>query len=267
MYGQRFYNETTRKYVAMFGTLFNDIVISRKDGSGAIIQSMKVPINYAPMQKILAKIEGDPNLNAPAMTLPRMSFEIVGMSYNPERKLTSLRRLTSVSTGDANSMNSQYVPAPFDISFQLNIMTKYNEDGVKILEQIIPYFKPDITPSVRLIDELDLYVDIPIILTGISMEDTYEAGFEQRRSLIWTLDFTVKAYYFGPTTTKKVIKFTEVNLYDNFDETTGIDAKVTIQPGMTADNEPTTDVSQSISYDLIDEDDNWGYIVTIEEFE
>ena len=267
MYGQRFYNETTRRYVAMFGTLFNDIVISRKDNSGNTIQTMKVPVNYAPMQKILARLEGDPNLDAPAITLPRMSFEITGMNYNPERKLTSLRKLTKVRSDDANAMDSQYVPAPFDISFQLNIMSKYNEDGVKILEQILPYFKPDITPSVRLIDELDLYVDVPIILNGISMEDTYEGDFQQRRSLIWTLDFTVKGYYFGPTSTKKVIKFVEVNMYDDFDEESGVDAKITIQPGMTANNEPTTDINESIPYDQIDEDDNWGYIVTIEEFE
>ena len=209
MYGNHFYNETTRRYVAVFGTMFNDIEISRKTGS-TTTQQMKVPINYAPMQKILARIDQNLQNNAPAITLPRMSFEMTGMTYAPDRKLTSVTKLvTGVSDGTKTSM---FAPAPYDIEFQLNIMTKYNEDGTKIIEQILPFFKPDCTVSVKLIDELGTYFDIPIVLNSVSQEDTYEGDFESRRALIWTLNFTMKGYFFGPVSTKKQITFVDVDL-------------------------------------------------------
>jgi len=216
MFGNRFYHQTTRRYVALFGTLFNDIQISRKDNSGQTIQTMKVPIHYAPMEKILARIEQDPGLNNPtAMTLPRMSFEITNMSFAPERKLTSLTKNNKVIQNDGNTKISQFVPAPYDLEFQLNVMTKHTEDGLKIIEQIMPFFKPEFTASVKLVDEMDMYFDVPVILSGITMSDEYEGDFTQRRVLNWTLNFTVKAYYFGPVSNKKVIKFVETNTYED----------------------------------------------------
>lgn len=211
MYGNHFYNETTRRYVAVFGTMFNDIVISRKTGS-TTVQQMKVPINYAPMQKILARLDQDTRLNAPAITLPRMSFEMTGMTYAPDRKLTSVTKLVRASAADG-TMTSMFAPAPYDVEFQLNVMTKYNEDGTKIIEQILPFFKPDCTVSVKLIDELETYFDIPIVLNSVSQEDTYEGDFESRRALIWTLGFTMKGYFFGPVSTKKQITFVDADLY------------------------------------------------------
>jgi len=222
MYGNHFYNETTRRYVAVFGTMFNDIEISRKTGN-TTTQQMKVPINYAPMQKILARLDQDLQLNAPAITLPRMSFEMTGMTYSPDRKLTSVTKLVKASGADG-TMTSMFAPAPYDIEFQLNVMTKYNEDGTKIIEQILPYFKPDCTVSVKLIDELGTYFDIPIVLNSVSQEDTYEGDFESRRALIWTLNFTMKGYFFGPVSTKKQITFVDADVY------------------------PTTDIQSNISY-------------------
>ena len=220
MYGNHFYNETTRRYVAVFGTMFNDIVISRKTGN-TTVQQMKVPINYAPMQKILARLDQDLQLNAPAITLPRMSFEMTGMTYNPDRKLTSVTKLVKASGADG-TMTSMFAPAPYDIEFQLNIMTKYNEDGTKIVEQILPYFKPDCTVSVKLIDDLGTYFDIPIVLNSVSQEDTYEGDFESRRALIWTLNFTMKGYFFGPVSTKKQITFVDADIYPTTDLQSGI---------------------------------------------
>lgn len=236
MFGNRFYHETTRRYVALFGTLFNDIQITRKDNSGQVVQSMKVPIHYAPMEKILARIEQDPGLNSPtAMTLPRMSFEIVNMNFAPERKLTSLTRNTKVSQED-NVKISQFVPAPYDIEFQLNVMTKHTEDGLKIIEQIMPFFKPDFTASVKLVDDMDLYVDVPVIMNNITMSDEYEGDFTTRRVLNWTLSFTIKGYYFGPATNKRVIKFAETQTYDDLPPATNPENQValqeyTVQPG------------------------------------
>ena len=239
MYGNHFYNETTRRYVAVFGTMFNDIVISRKTGN-TTVQQMKVPINYAPMQKILARLDQDLQLNAPAITLPRMSFEMTGMTYAPDRKLTSVTKLVKASAADG-SMTSMFAPAPYDIEFQLNIMTKYNEDGTKIIEQILPYFKPDCTVSVKLIDELGTYFDIPIVLNSVSQEDTYEGDFESRRALIWTLNFTMKGYFFGPVSTKKQISFVDADIYPTTTVQSGTNrnqegSQITVAPGLLIDS-------------------------------
>lgn len=180
MYGQHFYKETTRRYVAVFRTLFNDIQIGRINSAGAEIQRITVPVNYAPIQKLLARLEQDPNLSAPAITLPRMSFEITGMTYNPERKLTSLTRQSQGNPTNDASVTNLYAPAPYDIEFQLIIMTKHTEDGSKIIEQIIPYFKPDVTVSVKIIGSLETYVNIPVILNNVSLEDSYERDFQTR---------------------------------------------------------------------------------------
>jgi len=263
MYGQHFYNETTRRYVAVFGTLFNDIQIGRSNNAGTEIQRITVPINYAPMQKLLARLEQDPNLTAPAITLPRMSFEITGMTYNGDRKLTSLTRQVKGNAADNGSLSSLYAPAPYDIEFQLNIMTKNTEDGSKILEQIIPYFKPDVTVSVKIIDSLETYIDIPIILNNVALEDTYEGDFQTRRALIWTLNFTMKAYFFGPTTAKKVIKFTDVNVMPDTAVMTSTATEVTVQPGLTAQGVGTTNITDTVPYTDINIDDNWDYVVQI----
>jgi hypothetical protein len=262
MYGQHFYNETTRRYVAVFGTLFNDIQIGRSNSAGAEIQRITVPVNYAPMQKLLARLEQDPNLSAPAITLPRMSFEITGMSYNADRKLTSLTRQVKGNASN-DAVTNILAPAPYDIEFQLNIMTKHTEDGSKILEQIIPYFKPDVTVSVKIIDALDTYIDIPVILNNVSLEDSYEGDFQTRRALIWTLNFTMKAYFFGPTTSRKVIKFAEANVKANTVAGAATVTQVTVQPGLTAQGVGTTNIDDTIPYANINIDDDWDYIVQI----
>jgi hypothetical protein len=262
MYGQHFYNETTRRYVAVFGTLFNDITIERRDANGNLLKKIKVPISYAPIQKVLAKVDQDLELNAPAMTLPRMSFEITGMTYSPERKVTSLQRYDKSTSPTDRS--TRYSPAPYDIEFELNIMTKYNEDATRILEQIIPYFKPDVTPSVKILDDLDLYLDIPVVLNSVSTEDTYEGDFLTRRALIHTLSFTLRGFFFGPNQNKKIIKFAESKITMPLDGTNP-DEKVTVQPGLTANGEPTTKLSETIGYENINMDDNWNYVVVVED--
>lgn len=255
-----------RRYVAAFGTLFNDIYIDRKDNTGTMIQEMKVPIHYGPFQKFLAKLEQDPNLSAPAMTLPRMSFEITGISYDSSRKLSTLLRNCAVNPNDPDTKITQFVGTPYNIEFQLNVMTKYNEDGMKIVEQILPFFNPDFTPTLDLLDDDGNTIDVPIVLTGVTQEDTYEADFETRRALIWTLTFTMKGYFFGPSTNVKVIKFTEANIFNDID----LDADastVTVQPGLTANGEPTTNIDETVPYADIGSADDWDYIVRIEDLD
>lgn len=240
MFGHRYYHETTRRYVAIFGTLFNDIVIERKDNAGVSIQKMKVPISYGPVQKFLARLEANPDLGRPmAMSLPRMSFEITGMNYDGERKVSSVHRKSRAITTDDATFKYHFAPSPYNLEFQLNIMTKYAEDGTKILEQILPFFQPAWTSSVKLVDDFEDYIDIPIVLNSVQTEDIYEGDFETRRTLMWTLGFTLKGFYYGPISNKKVIKFTQANLYDKMISNTALNA-VTVEPGLTANGQPTT---------------------------
>ena len=265
MFGYQFYNETTRRYVAVFGTLFNRIRISRKDLSSNTIQTMTVPVNYGPMQKFLSRIEQDPNLTAPAITLPRITFEITGMNYDGERSLTKLKRISKANATNDSNFNSVFSPTPYNLSFQLNIMAKYQEDGTKILEQILPFFTPEFTPTVKLVDDLNEYFDIPIILESISTEDTYDSDYLTRRTLIWTLNFTLKGYYFGPVTQKKVIKFAQIDVYGDTTANTALET-VTVQPGLTANGNPTTDINETVPYANINFEDDWAYIVQIEDY-
>lgn len=255
-----FYNGTTRRYIALFGSLFNKMSITRDDLEGNETQRMVVPISYGPFQKFLAKIVQDPALNRPqAVSLPRMSFEIVSMAYDGTRK-TGSRNL--IATNDGSS--SVYSPAPYNIEFNLYIMTKYAEDGTKVLEQILPFFKPEYTYSAFILDELPA-MDIPLVLNSISTEDLYEADFETRRTLMWTLSFTMKAWYFGPVREKKRIKFVDVRNYTQMQEGDG--SRITVQPGLTANGTPTDSIENTIPYDEINIDDDWGVITIIEDLE
>ena len=196
-----FYNETTRRYVALFGTLFNQLKIERKDKAGALVQTMIVPLSYAPFQKVLARLNTDPDLlnsRQTAIRLPRMSFEITSLSYDPVRKIGSTQKMRKHAKAETDSSrNFLYSSVPYNIEFSLYIMTKYSEDATKIMEQILPFFTPDWTVSAKMIPDLDP-IDIPIILNSVSTEDIYEGDFETRQSILYTLTFTLKGYYFGP---------------------------------------------------------------------
>lgn len=258
-----FYNSTTKKYIALFGTLFNKMMIVRTDDSDGLnikTQEMIVPISYGPYQKFLARITQDPDLDRkPAITLPRMAFEITSMDYDSSRKINSAKKIKSVT----DASNFQYAPAPYNLSFTLSIMTKYSDDGVQILEQILPFFKPEFTYTVHLMDGLDPF-DIPIILNSIQSEDLYEGNFETRRSLLWTLNFTMKAYFFGPVRNKKIIKFVDSRLFSDMPGIAVTPADIiTVQPGLTGDNMPTDDIEKTIPYEFINVDDDWGIIALL----
>jgi hypothetical protein len=257
-----FYNATTKKYIALFGTTFNKISIVRDDpNTGDSVQRMIVPISYGPYQKFLARVNQDPEINRKtAITLPRMAFEITNMEYDGSRKINSTRRISGQSHSD-DKKSFQYVGVPYNLFFTLSIMTKYAEDGTQIIEQILPFFKPEWTYSVKLIDNLDP-IDVPVILNSVNMEDLYEADFETRRSLLWTLTFTMKAWYFGPQRESSVIKFIDVRTHTKISADAEPESQFTIQPGLTANGQPTTSIDETIDYELINIDDDWG-IITI----
>jgi len=267
LFGNSFYHETTRRLVASFGTLFNDIKITRKNNAGEAVQSFKVPLSYGPRQKFLARIEGDPNLNAPALTVPRMGFELLNVQYNGERKLTS-RMKSFIASAQNDNFITNFTPVPYDFEFELTIIAKYTEDGTRIVEQILPHFTPDFGLKIQLVDDTETILDIPVVLNSVTTEDLYEGSFEERRAITWTLGFTMQAYYFGPTTPTKVIKFVKVNLYDDLDIANSLPQEVLmVQPGLTANGEPTQVLSESIDYANIHFDDDWGYITRIEDYE
>lgn len=278
MFGKTWSHNVLRKYVILFGTVFNDFFITRDNASGEVVKTLKVPLSYGPKEKMLARLEMNPQLdNQIAISLPRMSFEMISFQYDPERKLNTMNRFRKQ---DGDNTNYQYMPVPYNIQFQLSIFVKNAEDGTKIIEQILPYFTPEWTASVNLIPDIDGKFDIPIILNDISLEDTYEGSFEQRRAIIWTLNFTMKAYVFGPTkkirpggtgTSADVIKRADINMRatDDVDtaNTTNTSTGVTVlvKPGLTANGTPTSKSSESIDYLSINADDDYGFITEYSE--
>jgi hypothetical protein len=265
VFGQTFYHGLIKKYVVLFGTLFNNITINRSDGVSDIAQSMKVPISYGPKEKFLARIEalvddGEPK----ALSLPRMGFELSQITYAPLRKLGTTRKIYDIENVSGTNVNKAvWNPVPYDLYFELFIIAKNIEDGTKILEQILPYFTPEWTVSAKLLDDLPNYsMDIPTILQSVTVEDNFDSDFKNRRSLVWTVGFMMKSYVYGPVKEPKIIKMTTVNLYPGMDANTDPDTIVII-PGLTANGDPTSNAAESIHRDLINEDDNYGYIVTI----
>lgn len=238
---------------------------------------MKVPVSYGPRQKYLAII--DQYLKSQnqegagkqpiAIALPRMSFEIKDMIYDSARKLPKLQRFTAAGS-NPDARNYQYTPVPYDMHLTLSIMTKNAEDGPKIYEQILPYFGPEFTVSANLIPEMGVLRDIPVVFNGMRTIDEYQGEYEDRRSLTWELDFTMKVYFFGPVYTSKPIKKIDVGIYNTNDVNTMPDTDPTIAiqivPGLTADGQPTTDIAETIPYTQINKNDPWDFITTVTEY-
>jgi hypothetical protein len=208
-----FYHEILRKSVIGFGSLFNNIEIKHKNNSDQVVSVIKVPLAYGPTQKFLARIEQSPDLNKPVqITLPRMSFEFTGLTYDSTRKSTTTQTFTTKSANDIKDIKKVYLPVPYNMQFELSIMSKLNDDALQIVEQILPYFQPAYTMSITVIDSINEKRDIPVVLENITMQDDYEGDFTTRRVLIYTLRFTAKIYLFGPisSTTDNIIKKTTV---------------------------------------------------------
>jgi len=204
-----FYHEILRRTVISFGSLFNNISIKHTNNADSVINVMKVPLAYGPTQKFLARLNQSPNLNKPVqITLPRMSFEFTGLTYDSSRKSTTTQYFTTKSAEDGKETKKSYLPVPYNMQFELSIMSKLNDDALQIIEQIIPYFQPAYTMTVDLVDTISEKRDIPVVLENITMQDDYEGDFTTRRVLIYTLRFTVKTYLFGPisSASKDIIK-------------------------------------------------------------
>ena len=220
MLGKYYYHQIIRKTIVSFGTLFNEIYIKHKNNDDDIISDMRVPLGYGPTQKFLAKIQQQEQLNKPvAITLPRMSFEMTSIQYDATRKAGVTQ---TFKASDGTNLKKVFMPVPYNIGFELNILTKLNDDALQIVEQILPYFQPSFNSTVDLLDSIGEKRDIPIVLDSVSFQDDYEGDFSTRRSLIYTLQFTAKTYLFGPIadTTDGLIRKVQVDMYSGTDTTT-----------------------------------------------
>ena len=271
LYNDYFYHKTIFKSVATFGTLFNDITVKRKTSDGNTVKELKVPLSYGPRSKFLSKIEeSDKKV---AITLPRLSFEMSGFSYDSQRKLNSLG--VRYNTTQDDKEKSMYNPVPYNIGFSLNVYVEHFDEGLQIIEQIVPFFSPYLNiPSKLVYDDMGIVDDVPVLLNDVSLEESYEGQFEDKRVIMWSLDFTLKTNIFKPVKESDLIRQVETNTIstptgDSGEVTpqekqqaqeSGVKSKSTTKPGLTDQGQPTTKESESVPKEQIEADDEFGFI-------
>ena len=213
----KFYWGTIRKGITAFGLMFNNIYIDRTDDDGNVVQTMRVPLSYAPTQKFIAKLRASPNSFEQSFqaVLPRMSFEVTNFEYDASRKVSQTQQVRIPDPASANKGVYQYAPTPWNINISLNIYGKNQDDTLQIVEQILPYFNPDYNLNLNSLQDLEIQDDLPISIQGISFADSYEGDLNDARMVIWTINFEMKLNFYGPTDTKGVIKRAKVNTYTN----------------------------------------------------
>ena len=220
MFENHFYNESTRRMVSVFGSIFNDMEVVKKDSAGKIIQKIKVPLGYAPRTKVLARLNeqtSDPKI---AIKLPRMSFEISSMEYDANARVSKHKNYTKVIVGDSLQLNKLGAPAVYKVGFELNILASTQDEGLQMLEQILPMFQPEYTVTIKDIPAMDITTDTPIILESVTLNDDYEGDLITRRAIIYTLSFSTRIRYYRGLGKSKQILYTDVDYSENVDPTT-----------------------------------------------
>ena len=256
MFGDHFYHKQIRNTVIAFGTIFNNVNIKRTDSSGNPLQTLRVPLSYSPKEKFLARLDAQQDLTGDdskvAITLPRMSFEITGYNYDGTRKLNKNQKLGRVTTNaDTTKLNTQYSPVPYNVNFSLNVFVANSDDGLQIIEQILPFFQPDYTVTMILDNTyMDTKRDIPFVLENVSYDDSYTGTLTSLRRIIYTLQFTAKIYLYGPISQSAVIKKVSADLYSDTGSNSPRVERVTVQPNPTS----------------ADKDDTYTYTTTLEFF-
>ena len=240
-----FYHEIMRRTIISFGSIFNNVNIQHTNSDDSVVSSTKVPLAYGPRQKFLVRLREDPDLTKQvAITLPRIGFEIQNLSYDPTRKLNRVQKFKKTKSSKSNALDVQYMPVPYNLEFQLYILSKNSDDALQIVEQILPYFQPDYTLTVNDMTDMGIKRDVPIVLNSITYEDDYEGDFATRRSIIYSMSFTSKFYLYGPVTSSGVIKTVQVDQYTDMPDKSPVrEQRYVVQPN------PTT----------ADADDNFGF--------
>jgi hypothetical protein len=257
MISNYFYHEILRKTIVAFGTLFNNIKIKHKDSAGDDFSIITVPISYGPVQKFLARIEQVPDLKKrAAITLPRMSFEMTGISYDSSRKSSTMQTFRSVDK-ESGKITKNFLPVPYNVNIRLSIMAKLNEDALQVVEQILPYFQPHFNLTIDLVSSIGEQRDIPMVLENITMDDQYEGDFTTRRILIYSLDFTAKTYLFGPTGVGNDALIKQVQV-DYYTDTNRVNAsrqlRYVAEPRALKDydGDATTTIAEDISEEIVE---------------
>ena len=267
MLGTYYYHEIVRKTIIAFGTLFNDIHIRHQDGAGNDITDMKVPLAYGPSQKFLARISQQADLNkAVQITMPRMSFEMTSIQYDSTRKSSLVQ--TFKTCEDGTKAKKVFMPVPYNIGFELNVLSKLNDDSLQILEQILPYFQPHFNLTIDLVESIGEKRDIPIVLESVSFQDDYEGSFDTRRALIHTLTFTAKTYLFGPIadTSDGLIRKVQVDMYTNTDvKSAKREMRYTVTPTSKIDRNNDGVINEA-DHKLLEPGDDFGFSETTEFF-
>jgi hypothetical protein len=260
MLGTYFYHEIIRKTIVGFGTLFNNVYIRHLNKDNSVADETKVGLSYGPSQKFLAKIQQQAELSkSVAITLPRMSFEMIGIQYDPTRK-TGITQ-TFKTCDDGGNVKKVYMPVPYNITFELNIFSKLNDDALQIVEQILPFFQPSFNLTIDLVDSIGEKRDVPIVLDSIDFQDDYEGDFSTRRALIYTLRFTAKTYLFGPIadSTDGLIRKVQVDLYtDTNIQTAKREVRYTVTPKALEDKNDDGSIN-SIDDALLEPGDDFGF--------
>jgi len=261
MLGSHFYNESTRKIIVAFGTLFNNITLKTTEpATGKVIQVQKVPLAYGPKQKFIARLEQYSNKQRKtSITLPRIYFEMTGISYDSSRKLSPIQKYTEVITGDGTKIKTQYVPVPYNLGFELGIIAKSQNDALQIVEQILPFFQPSFNVTINMITDMDEKRDVPFVLDNITYEDTWDESFLDRRYITYVMFFTAKTYFYGPSTQSALIREAITKEYPTTDIVTpGRYRQYSVTPKAKEDNNEDG-VIDTLDDALVEPGDDFGF--------
>lgn len=247
MFGNHFYHSTMRKAVAVFGTIFNNINVIRTKADGTVLNQIKVPLSYGPKQKFLARLDTSSGADASmAMKLPRMAFEIASLELDSTQKLGKRNTITESHASDVTKKKTIKHQVAYNINVTLFVMAKNQDDGLQVVEQILPYFQPEYTVTISPVAGFAYKQDVPIILTGVNISDDYEGDMITRRALIYQLDFTMKMKFFGPTGNQGVIRSVNIDLN-----------------GSVGGSDILEEMSFTINPSTADEDDDYSVTTTI----
>lgn len=275
MFGhQPFFFDTMTRHVKAFGKMFDDIHIERTNSAGEVVQLIKVPLTYAPKQKIMLRADVDPDATKEtAIILPHMSFMLLpGFEYDGTRRSPPLEKYVALDGDDANKFKRQYVAVPYNFRFQLSVYVNHVSDGNKIVEQILPFFTPDWTLNMPFCEETGIYFDVPFTLEGVECDDQHWGEkFTDRRVLVWNLTFHVKSYFLGPVKSKPIIKiayerfmFGSPTANSDIIGNTDIAATISVYPGMDANGAATSNSAVTVDRDIIYATNSYGYIETFD---
>lgn len=257
LYSKFYYHDTTRRYVIAFGSLFNNInVVRYKDG--VEVEREKVPITYSPKERFFMRTEQDPeDRRSIAFKYPKIGFEVPGFTYAPSRHTFKQRKISFTDPTNANKRSYQYNAVPYDLSFMLYLAANSQDEIRQMMEQIIPFFSPSYTITVKVIPALNVLLDVPVVLNSVGAEDDYDQEFDNVRHIRMTLEFTVKGFYFGPTRSSNVIKHSHVNIrpLGTTPEEDGKYAEILVEP-----------FNPDIPLDELTKEDDYGYTTTITEY-